>query len=74
MMLLDTALMHKDILKKLYAIEKPQRYLTEKLKISRSTLFRMSHNKELTMTTFLILITWLDECPSRYIKPKQRKK
>lgn len=72
-MLLNTALMHNDIVRKLYAIEKPQRYLTEKLKISRSTLFRMSRNKELTMTTFLTLITWLDKCPSRYIKPKQSK-
>jgi hypothetical protein len=64
--------MHKDILIRLNAIKKPQRYLTEKLKINRSTFWRLSQNKDITMHTFLTLVHWLEKEPNRYIK-KQKK-
>jgi len=67
-MILDTKLMHSDILKRLNEIKKPQRYLTEKLKISRATFWRLSQRKDITVNTFLILAQWLDKDLNRYIK------
>ena len=71
-MILKTQLIHTDILKRLNEIKKPQRYITEKLNISRSTMFRMSQNKDITMNTFLTLLNWLNYEPNRYIKPRHR--
>ena len=68
MLELDTKLMHKDILIRLNRIKKPQRHLTKKLNIARSTFWRISKNRDITMNTFLILVYWLEYDPSRYIK------
>jgi len=67
MLIFDSKKMHSDILKKLYLVGKPQKYLTEKLNVSRSTFWRLSQNKEVTMQSFLILINWLDKDPNKYI-------
>ena len=74
MLELDTKLMHSDILKRLNAIKKPQRYITDKLGISRSTFWRLSTGQEITMETFLTLITWLEKEPNRYIKETKNEK
>ena len=74
MLELDTKLMHSDILKRLNAINKPQRYITDKLGISRSTFWRLSTGQDITMETFLTLITWLEEEPNRYIKETKNEK
>jgi hypothetical protein len=66
----DTRLIHKDILKKLNAINKPQRYLTEKLNISRATFWRMQQGKRITIDVFLTVLNWLDNEPQRYIYKK----
>ena len=71
---LDTKLMHSDILKRLNAIKKPQRYITDKLGISRSTFWRLSTGQDITMETFLTLITWLEKEPNRYIKETKNEK
>ena len=74
MLELDTKLMHSDILKRLNAIKKPQKYLTDKLGISRATFWRLSTGNDITMQTFLKLVTWLEKEPTRYIKPQQNEK
>ena len=63
--------MHKDILIRLNKIKKPQNYLTKKLNISRSTFWRLSQNKDITMQNFLILVHWLEYDPIRYIKKQK---
>lgn len=68
MLTLDNKLMHKDILKRLNSIKKPQRHLTEKLGISRATFFRLSKGHDITMHTFLTLANWLEKDLERYIK------
>lgn len=67
-MRLKTKLMHRDILIRLNSINKPQRYLTEKLGISRSTLWRLNLEKDITVETFLKLVQWLERSPERYIE------
>ena len=74
MLELDTKLMHSDILKRLNAIKKPQRYITDKLGISRSTFWRLSTGQDITMETFLTLINWLEKEPNRYIKETKNEK
>ena len=74
MLELDTKLMHSDILKRLNAIKKPQKYLTDKLGISRATFWRLSTGNDITIQTFLKLVTWLEKEPTRYIKTKQNEK
>ena len=74
MLELDTKLMHSDILKRLNAIKKPQRHITEKLGISRSTFWRLSTGQDITMETFLTLINWLEKEPNRYIKETKNEK
>lgn len=67
-MTLDTKKMHRDILRRLGSINKPQWYLTEKLNISRFTLHRLGQGKEITVKTMFILIEWLDKDINYYIK------
>ena len=74
MLELDTKLMHSDILKRLNAIKKPQRYITDKLGISRSTFWRLSTGQDITIETFLTLINWLEKEPNRYIKETKNEK
>lgn len=69
---LDTKKMHGDILRRLNSIGKPQRYLTEKLGISRATFWRLSQGHELMVNTFLKLAEWLDEDINRYIIKNKR--
>lgn len=66
-MQLNTKKMHKDILKRLNAINKPQRYLTDKLGVARSTFWRLGLGRDVTVNTFLKLVQWLDEDVNRYI-------
>jgi predicted DNA-binding transcriptional regulator AlpA len=59
-MILDTKKMHYDILKRLNSIKKPQRYLTEKLGVSRATFWRLSQGHEMKVNTFLKLVEWME--------------
>lgn len=59
--------MHKDILKRLNSIEKSQDYLAKKLSIGRSTIWRLSHGKEISTTNFFKIIKWLDNGINKYI-------
>lgn len=59
-MILDTKKMHFDILKRLNSIKKPQRYLTEKLGVSRATFWRLSQGHEMKVNTFLKLVEWME--------------
>ena len=67
---LDTKKMHHDILSRLNKINKPQRYLCEKLGIGRATLHRLSKGHELKVDTFLKLLNWMDVDINSYIKIK----
>lgn len=67
-MRLMTEKMHSDILKRLNSIKKPQKHLTKKLGLARSTFWRLSQGREITVTTFLILVEWLDKPIDRYIE------
>jgi predicted DNA-binding transcriptional regulator AlpA len=59
--------MHRDILIRLNSIKKPQKHLTTKLGIARSTFWRLSKDKEITTNTFLKLVEWLDKGFEEYI-------
>tara|TARA_R110000823_G_scaffold278258_1_gene396695 strand:+ start:2208 stop:2414 length:207 start_codon:yes stop_codon:yes gene_type:complete len=59
--------MHRHILIRLNSIKKPQRHLTEKLGIGRSTFWRLSKDKDITTNTFLKLVEWLDKGFEEYI-------
>ena len=68
-MYFDAKKMHSDILKRLNKINKSQRHLKEtSIGVERSTLYRLSQNKHITMETFLILVEWLDKDANYYIK------
>lgn len=68
-MYLDTVKMHRDILIRLNAIKKPQKYLTKKLGISRATFWRLTHEgHEMKTGTFLKLVSWLEKPVTDYIK------
>jgi predicted DNA-binding transcriptional regulator AlpA len=67
-MTLDTQKMHSDILRRLNSINKPQRYLTQKLGVSRATFWRLSKGQELKVNTFLKLVEWLEHDVNRYLK------
>ena len=66
-MTLDTKKMHRDILRRLNSIDKPQKYLTEKLGVSRATFWRLSQGHEMKTNTFLRLVEWLEHDVNRYI-------
>jgi predicted DNA-binding transcriptional regulator AlpA len=72
-MTLDTQKMHSDILKRLNAINKPQKHLTEKLGISRATFWRLSKGHEMKVNTFLKLVEWLEQPVTRYLKEELQK-
>jgi transcriptional regulator with XRE-family HTH domain len=67
---LNTARIHRAILKKLNELDKPQAYLNERIGISRATLWRLSQNKDITMETYFKLIQWLDVDFDEYINYK----
>ena len=65
---LDSQKLHKNVLKRLNAINKPQRHLNStKIGVSRSTLSRLSKNKPITLETFFKLLEWLNHEPKKYI-------
>jgi hypothetical protein len=59
---------HRDVLRRLYQIDKSQDYLSRKLGIGRSTIWRLSKEKEISMSNFLKIINWLDKDISEYVK------
>lgn len=65
---LDNKALHRDLLRRLNELKKPQAYLCERLKIARSTFWRISQNKDITLTTFFKLMEWLDEDLNTYVK------
>ena len=65
---LDTNKIHRHILKKLNRLNKPQKYLAEKLIISRVTFYRLSLGKDITVETLFKLVQWLDKDINSYIK------
>lgn len=67
---IDTIRLHSDILTRLDRLEKPQKYLVEKLGISRSVFFRLSKGHEMTLDTFLKLVNWIDKDINDYIIKK----
>ena len=66
----DAIRLHSDILARLNRLGKPQRYFSEKLKISRSVLFRLSVGHEMSLDTFLKIVNWLDRDINDYIIKK----
>ena len=70
-MKLDTYTLHRHLQKKLHLMSKPQRHLVEELGISRSTMWRLTKDKELHVSTLLKLIEWLGTDVSRYVVKKE---
>lgn len=68
MMKFDKERMHRDILRRLNKIGKSQEYLADKLGMGRSTIWRLSKNKEISTDNFLKIVEWLDEPIMKYIK------
>lgn len=69
-MKLDTVKMHRDILRRLNSINKPQKYLTEKLGVSRATFHRLSKGHEMKVNTFLKLVEWMEKDVNEYLVRK----
>jgi len=67
-MTLNHEKLHLDIVRKLNRINRPQKYLSKKLGVSRSTLWRINNKKEIKLTTFLKLVKWLEKDIKLYIK------
>ena len=65
---LDTTTLHSDILSRLNKLEKPQRYLTEKIGISRSLLFRLSKGAKIDFESFLKITAWMGKDMNIYLK------
>jgi len=68
---IDQDKLHRDLLKKLNSLNMTQRQPSERLKISRSTIHRLSRNKTITIDTYLKAILWLDKPASNYIKEEK---
>jgi hypothetical protein len=69
---IDREKLHKDVLKRLNQLKKPQRYLETKINLSRATLHRLlKKDVNLDFNTFFKLINWLNEEPETYIKFKK---
>jgi len=66
-MTIDYLKIHRHILKRLNQINKSQDCFAKKLKIGRSTIWRLSQKKEISMTNFLKIINWLDADLKDYI-------
>lgn len=64
---LNNSKLHREIIKRLNAIKKPQAYLTKRLQISRSTLWRIDQGKTIELQTFLKLVSWLGEDVNNYL-------
>ena len=65
---LDTEALHSDILSRLNKLGKPQKYLTEKIGISRSLLFRLSKGSKIDFESFLKITAWMDKDMNIYLK------
>ena len=66
-MYLDTKKIHRDIIRHLRRNQLTQRQFNEELGIARSTLWRLSQGREITVTTFLKLVQWLEKDINYYI-------
>ena len=64
---LDTIMLHRHIVRKLRLMSEPQRYLTERVGVSRATMWRLTQGHELKTNTLLKLVEWLDEDINKYI-------
>lgn len=65
---LDTEALHSDILSRLNKLGKPQKYLNEKIGISRSVLFRLSKGAKIDFESFLKITAWMDKDMNIYLK------
>ena len=72
-MYLDSEQLHTDIIKKLNRIKKPQKYLKTKIKLSRSTLHRLSIGKPITVYTLFLIVEWLDKDINKYIRKRKKR-
>lgn len=59
---------HKEVIRKLNKLGKSQDYLAKKYGFSRSTIYRLSHGKEIKLATTLKLLDFLDDDVNKYIK------
>lgn len=62
----DAIKLYYDICIKLNELNQSQRFITEKLGISRTILFRLNKNKEIKLDSLLTLLTWLEEPVDNY--------
>lgn len=70
-MKLNNDRLYSHILRRLNAINKPQKYLTNKLGIARSTMWRLGCGKDITLGTFFKLVEWLDKDLDYYVIKKR---
>ena len=67
----DNLKLHRDVLRKLRSINKPQRYLNKKVGVSRGTVMTLADNRGLRLSTVLKLISWLDADINNYLIRKK---
>lgn len=71
-MIVDYDKMHTDIVKKLNRLNISQRQASERIGISRATIFRVSKYKPLQLETYIKITDWLEKDLNYYIKVKKR--
>lgn len=67
----DSDLLYRDVRKKRQRLSMSQNELAKEIDVARSTFFRLSKNKEITMQTFLKLIKWTGKEATRYFNDNE---
>lgn len=68
---LNNEKLSRDLYKRLNEIEKPQAYICDRLGLTRSTFWRISRGRPITLETFFKLMGWLDADLNQYIKKNE---
>lgn len=71
-MTVDYNKMHTDIVRKLNRLNISQRQASEKIGISRATIFRISKQKPILLETYIKITDWLEQGLDYYIKKPKR--
>lgn len=71
-MTVDYDKMHTDIVRKLNRLNVSQRQASEKIGISRATIFRVYKQKPILLETYIKITDWLEQDLDYYIKKPKR--
>ena len=64
---LDTKKLHRDVLKKLNRLNKPQEHLAKRMGFSRCVIWNLGTKNSINFRNFFKLVYWLEKEPQHYI-------